>query len=280
MRGSSLEQHVQRLDRVPLLWDREGEFRERVKGRTPGVFLDYDGTLTPIVEDYTRACLADEMRRTIATLARYYVVAIVSGRDLATTRELVGLDSLFYAGSHGFEIGGPEGWHETVAHGVQALPELDRAEAELRHELAGIPGHAVERKRFAVAIHYRRAAAADASRIAVAVDRAAARHPRLRKGSGKKVWRLQPDIAWDKGCAVLALLEHLDLDRPEIVPIYIGDDLTDEDVFRALQGRGVGIVVRGEDLSRDTVAQYALADCNDVRRFLELLIALEPESPS
>jgi trehalose 6-phosphate phosphatase len=271
---------VQRLDRVPLLWDRERQFRERIEGRTPVVFLDYDGTLTPSVEDYTRAFLPDGMRRTIATLARHYVVAIISGRDLATTRELVGLDSVFYAGSHGFEIGGPEGWHEAVEQGVEALPELDRAEAELRHELAGVPGHAVERKRFAVAIHYRRAAAADVPRIGQAVDRVAAGHPRLRKGSGKKVWRLQPDITWDKGRAVLSLLERLDLERPEIVPIYIGDDLTDEDAFHALQGRGVGIVARGEDHARETAAQYALADCDDVRRFLELLLALKPEGPS
>ena len=157
---------------------------------------------------------------------------------------------------------------------------LDRAEAELRHELTGVPGHAIERKRFALAIHYRRAAEADSNRIAQAVDRIVARHPRLRKGSGKKVWRLQPDIDWDKGRAVLLLLEHLDLDGPQTVPVYVGDDLTDEDAFNVLQGRGVGIVVRGEDHSRDTAAQYALADCADVRRFLELLIALKRESPS
>jgi alpha,alpha-trehalase len=220
------------------------------------------------------------MRRAVATLARRCTVAIISGRDVATLRGLVELDCLFYAGSHGFEIGGPDGWHEGVEQGVEALPELDRAEAELRDELADVPGHALERKRFAVAIHYRRAAAAEVPRIARAIDRVAARHPRLRKGSGKKVWRLQPEIEWDKGRAVLLLLERLDLDRPEIVPIYIGDDLTDEDAFAALQGRGVRIVVRGEDHARETAAQYALADCDDVRRFLELLIVLEPESPS
>ena len=225
---------------MPLLWDRERDFRERVEGSTPVVFLDYDGTLTPIVEDYTKALLADAMRCAIATLARHCTVAIISGRDLAVLRGLVGLDCLFYAGSHGFEIGGPDGWHEAVEQGGEALPELDRVEAELRRELAEIPGRAIERKRFALAIHYRRAAAADVPRIAQAVDRVAARHPRLRKGSGKKVWRLQPDIAWDKGRAVLLLLERLDLDRPQIMPIYIGDDLTDEDAFAACSRAGWG----------------------------------------
>ena len=86
--------------------------------------------------------------------------SIISGRDLAALGELVGLDCRFYAGSHGFEIGGPDGWHEAVEQGGEALPQRDRAEAELRHELADVPGHAVERKLFAVAIHYRRAAPA------------------------------------------------------------------------------------------------------------------------
>ena len=76
---------------------------------------------------------------------------------------------------------------------------------------------------------------------------------------------------------MLLPLERLGLDRPQIVPIYIGDDLTDEAAFHALQGRGVGIVVRGEDHARETAAQYALADCDDEQRFLELLIAMEPE---
>jgi trehalose 6-phosphate phosphatase len=67
---------------------------------------------------------------------------------------------------------------------------------------------------------------------------------------------------------------RLGLDRPDIVPIYIGDDLTDEDALAALDERGVGIVVRGEDDARRSAARYALADPDDVRRFLELLVAL------
>ena len=267
---------MQRLDQVPLLWERESDFHARLQGRALVVFLDYDGTLTPIVEDYTKAVLSEEMRQTIAALAERWTVAIVSGRDLTTMRELVRLDTLFYAGSHGFEIRGPDGWHQSLEQGAEALPALEQAEAELRDELAAVPGHGVERKRFSIAVHYRRAAAADVERIAEVVDRIASRHPELRQGRGKKVLRLQPDIDWDKGHAVLWLLERLDLDRPEILPIYIGDDLTDEDALRALQGRGIGIVVRGEDDTRDTAAQYALADCDDVRRFLETLITLEP----
>ncbi len=265
---------VTRLDQVPLVWDREPELRARLAGRTPAVFLDYDGTLTPIVEDYSRAFLSDAMRATIEALAGHCPVAIVSGRDVAMMRHLIGLDALYYAGSHGFEIGGPEGWQDALEKGIEALPELDQAERELGEALAGIEGHAVERKRFSIAIHYRRVAAAEVGRLEQAVAEIAARHKGLRQARGKKVLRLQPAIDWDKGHAVLWLLARLDLDRPDIVPVYIGDDVTDEDALEALRERGVGIVVRGEDDARPTAARYALADPDDVRRFLELLIAL------
>jgi len=263
-----------RLNRVPLVWDRAEEIRARLAGKLPAVFLDYDGTLTPIVEDYDKALLPDAMRAAIKALAEVCPVAVVSGRDLAAMRRLVGLDALYYAGSHGFEIGGPEGWHDALEKGLEALPELDRAEADLRRALQDIQGHAVERKRFSIAIHYRHVAAADLARLERAVDRVAAGHRQLRKGGGKKVFRLQPDIDWNKGRAVLWLLQRLQLDRPEVVPIYIGDDVTDEDALAALHERGIGIVVRGEDDERTTAARYALADCAEVRRFLELLTEL------
>jgi len=266
---------VNTLDRVPLVWDHDDDLRGELRGKRPVIFLDYDGTLTPIVDDPDAAILSDRMRATIKDLARHHTVAIVSGRDVATMRRLVRLDNLFYAGSHGFEISGPEGWHDTVEQGVDALPELDRAEAELREALEAIAGSAVERKRFSIAVHYRRAAASDVTRIEQVVDDIAARHRELRKGYGKKVFRLLPDIEWDKGHAVMWLLGQLGLEQKDVLPLYIGDDLTDEDAFRVLRGRGLGIVVRGEDMARPTAARYALFDPDDVRRFLAWLIELD-----
>ncbi|MDX1541008.1 MAG: trehalose-phosphatase, partial [Geminicoccaceae bacterium] len=79
-----------------------------------------------------------------------------------------------------------------------------------------------------------------------------------------------PDIDWDKGHAVLHLLEKLDLDRDDVLPVYLGDDVTDEDAFRALAGRGLTIAVRGES-DRETAADLALRDQDEVRRLLERL---------
>ena len=80
----------------------------------------------------------------------------------------------------------------------------------------------------------------DAFRVAQAVDAVAARHRELRRIDGKKVYELLPDIDWNKGKAVLWLLETLELERGNALPIYIGDDRTDEDAFCALEKRGVG----------------------------------------
>ncbi len=257
---------------LPLAREREEEIGLRLAGTAPAVFLDYDGTLTPIVEDHTQAFLPEETRAALVELARHCPVAIVSGRDLATLRGLVGLEQVYYAGSHGFEIRGPSGWQESLDRGVEALPEIDAAEGELRARLAPVAGSAVERKRFSIAAHYRRVAAADVPRVEAVVDEVLAGRRGLRKGHGKKVFEVQPEIDWNKGRAVQWLLERLALDRAGILPVYAGDDITDEDAFRTLAGAGLTLVVRGPD-DRATAADYALADSDDVRRFLAFLTA-------
>ncbi len=256
------------LQTIPRVWDRWEDLRRRLTDTQLVVFLDYDGTLTPIVADPDRALLGDEMRETLAGLAERCVVALISGRAVADLRARVGIDSLYYAGSHGFELESP-GIREVAERAEEFLPALDRAEAALREQLAAVEGHLVERKPFAVAVHYRRVAETDVERVAEIVDRVLCDNPTLKKGHGKKVFQVQPRLDWDKGCAVLRVLEHLELNRETATPLYIGDDLTDEDAFRVLRGRGIGIVVR--DGARTTAADYALEDPQDVRRFLEAL---------
>lgn len=268
---------VKTLSKLPPFNDREDEIRLRLAGKMLATFLDYDGTLTPIVEDYTKAFISDDMRAAVAELARYCTVAIVSGRDTEVVRRLVNLENVYYAGSHGFEIRGPKEWSERLDKGTQFLPEVDQAERQLRERLADIAGHAIERKRFAIAVHYRRVADVDVPRIEAAVDDAVSKFPDLRKGHGKKVFRVQPNIDWDKGHAVLWLLERLRLDNSETLPLYVGDDITDEDAFRALAGRGLNLVVRDPE-DRPTAADYALVDTNDVKRFLKFLAATARET--
>jgi trehalose-phosphatase len=237
--------------------------------RQLAVFLDYDGTLTPIVSHPEKALLSDSTRQTLQALAMQAWVAILSGRDLDDVRQRVDIATITYGGSHGFDIAGPNGLRKEMA--TEFLPRLDMVEQELGKQLAGIAGARLERKRFSIAAHYRNVNESDVSKVERAVSEVAARHRKLRKMDGKKVYELLPDIDWDKGKAVRCLLENQGLERAKVRPIYIGDDRTDEDAFRALGQRGVGILVSEEP--RPTAASYSLKDTTEVECFLRELVA-------
>lgn len=233
------------------------------------VFLDYDGTLSPIASRPEQAVLSDSMRAVLRALATKLPVAILSGRDLEDVRRRVGIDAIVYAGSHGFDIAGPRGLRRQMA--TEFLPKLDMAERELHDALDIIAGALVERKRFSIAAHYRNVNENDVPEVQRVVDAAAARHPELRRIDGKKVYELLPNVDWDKGKALLWILRTLDLESRSggIRPIYIGDDGTDEDAFRVLGQRGVAILV--SEQSQPTAASYSLSDPREVERFLRAL---------
>jgi len=249
------------------------EHLEEIAGPSDGslaVFLDYDGTLTPIVSDPKKALLSVSMQQTLQALTGQASVAILSGRDLDDVRQRVKIAAITYAGSHGFEISGPGGLRKEVA--TEFLPKLDTVENELGKQLAGIPGARLERKRFSIAAHYRQVSENDLPKLERAVTEVAARHRELRRMEGKKVYELLPNIDWDKGKAVLWLLETLDLKRAKVRPLYVGDDRTDEDAFRALGPSGVGILV--SEQPRSTAASYSLRDPTQVERFLRELVLM------
>ena len=248
------------------------EITQRLEDHRPAVFLDYDGTLTPIVAKPDLAVLSPSMRATIKELAALCTVAIISGRDRPVVEQFVGLDGLIYAGSHGFDIAGPDGLRKEHENAAELLPALGRAEAQLRDALVGIPGASIERKRFSIAVHYRLVAPEDLDTVRQAVNAALSdAGPSLRKAGGKKVFGIRTNLPWDKGRAVWWLLQTLGLDKPEVLPFYIGDDETDEDAFTALnQHGGIGIVV--VSAQQHTTAHYALSDTDEVEVFLGKLV--------
>jgi trehalose 6-phosphate phosphatase len=271
---------------LPLALERWPEIAGRLAGKHPALFLDYDGTLSPIVERPELALLPQAARAVLRRLAERMPVAILSGRLREDAAALVGLPRLYYAGSHGFDIAGPPPTpaepqlRQVIGEEVPAV--MQRVAERLRSDLAGIDGVLVEDKRFAVAVHYRLVDDRDLPRIEAAVDRAARRqgeggpgHPgeRLRKTGGKKVWELRPDIDWDKGKALLWLLDRLGLNRPDALPLFLGDDVTDEDAFIAVAGRGgIGVLVAEE--ARPTAASYRLRDPAEVVELLARLADL------
>ncbi len=247
------------------------EIRKQIKDKRVAVFLDYDGTLTPIVSRPEEAFLAEDMQQTLLGLAKKCTVAIISGRGLDPVRQFVGLDNVYYAGSHGFEIEGPGGLRMELEAAREMLPLLDALEQELQQRLASIKGAQVERKKFSIAVHYRNVAESEAGQVETVVDETIADNPQLVKGTGKKVFELKPSIDWHKGRAVLWILEKLDLDQYGVVPMFIGDDVTDEDAFQAFSKKGVTLFVGDE--SRKTAAKYRLESVNEVRNFLHMLQA-------
>lgn len=244
----------------------------RLSEQTLAFFLDYDGTLTPIVSKPEDAILTDEMRAVVKELSQNHNVAIVSGRDKKDVQKRVSLENLIYAGSHGFDISGPHGMEMQHEQGKQALPELDEAEQRLKSECAGISGCQVERKKFSIAIHYRNADPSQVDMIKQKVSHIHQQYSSLQMNDGKMIVELQPDIDWDKGKAVLWLMQKMDLEPENTLPVYIGDDLTDEHAFQALKDKGIGILV-GEHGS-ETAANYILDNVSQVRKFLQKVIKI------
>jgi len=263
---------------LPSALEKRDEIFQRLHEKAPAIFLDYDGTLTPIVDDPAEATLPEPTKKTMKRLAAQYSVAIISGRDLADVKSMVGIKDIAYAGSHGFDISSPGDQHRYQDRGIDFLPALDRAEEEVAKVVGDIPGARVERKRFAIAVHYRQVDNARIDELEKRFDRVLSRFPDLKKTGGKKIFELRPDVDWDKGRALLSLLDALYADGDRVLPVYIGDDETDEDAFRAISGRGIAIVVGTE--KRPTSAHYALRDPDAVAHFLHDLATLAEDEVS
>ena len=236
------------------------------------VLLDYDGTLTPIVARPELALLSPGMRDTLRRLAARLPVAVVSGRDVAVVAQLVGVEGLAYAGSHGLDIIGFGQGAPRLQAARDFLPQLAAAESALRQATAGIAGALVERKQFSVALHVRLVAPAARAAAESVVEQVARAQPSLRRERGKMVFELRPDIDWDKGRAVCWLLESLG--RELSSALFVGDDLTDEAAFRALAGRGLGVVVGATD--RPTAADLRLGSPEEVQTLLGRLADAAP----
>ena len=234
--------------------------------------LDFDGTLAPIVPvpaDATILPAAGEAVRAIAARPDT-VLAIVSGRGLADVRARVREERAFYAGNHGFEIEGP-GLRHRIDAAEKLRPELRVLTERLRHELEPIPGAEVEDKGVTVSIHYRRVPdPAHADQVRDIANREAARSG-IRATHGKRVVELRPPIDWHKGRALDFLIDTLSASGP-LFPVFIGDDVTDEDAFRAVRARGgLAVLVASPELQRDSVADARIASPEELVPFLDAI---------
>lgn len=245
------------------------EVIKRFGTKKPVLFLDYDGTLTPIVSDPNEAILSEEARKIMDELTENMIIGIISGRDREDVKAKVGLVNLIYAGSHGFDITGPDGLEKQNREGQQILPYLDKAEKNLRQKLKEIDGARIERKKYGIAVHYRNVKKEKVNEVKKTVLEEIKLQKRLRKGTGKKILELKPDLDWDKGTALTWLMDTLGLEEDDYFPLFIGDDITDEDAQKAVEKNGLGIIVGSH--GEKTYATYRLENPEEVMRFLEKL---------
>lgn len=218
--------------------------------------------------DAAQARLAAGMREALAAVSERWPVAIVTGRELASLQSVAGPSTLTVAASHGFEIWSPR---RGAVLGPTVDPDLlPRVAARVRASTAALDGVEVEVKTYSVAVHERHASAAAAAAVRELVTHLVEESSgELRVTPGRHVYELQPALDWHKGRAVERLLEDLD---PATFPIYVGDDITDEDGFRAVAGRGAAILVRSPERGdRPTAATYTLAGVTEVEQFLRAL---------
>ncbi len=265
---------VRPVEQVPHALDPASQFDAALAGCRPAIFLDYDGTLTPIVQRPELAILSERGREVVGALARKLPTAVVSGRDRPDVERLVGLDDVIYVGSHGFDIVVPGGATIENPIGGDFASLLDDVEARLQQDLGGIDGAQIERKKFSIAAHYRNVADADYAGFRSHLDAVLADFSDIKEKAGKKVWELQPKLDWDKGKAVLWLMDALGLHDEERTPMFFGDDVTDEDAFGALQGSGLSVIVADRDddgSGRVTAATFRVHDTDELLALLEHL---------
>ncbi len=241
---------------------------------------DYDGTLTPIVGRPQDAVLAPGMRDKLSALAQKPSVSagIVSGREMAELEGLVAIDGIYYAGNHGLEMEGPD-LSYINPQAEKAIALFTDIANKLAFALDSIDGVIIENKGLSLSVHYRLVKDALLDMVIDTFEKITS--PPLTEGkinvtSGKKVLEVRPPIDWHKGKAVEAItgeiktLHKLD----EIMTIYLGDDVTDEDAFKVLHRPEGWSIFVGEE-NKKSQAEFYLDSTYEVEDFLSRLLELK-----
>lgn len=244
------------------------------------LLFDYDGTLTPIVDTPELADFAPDMRNLLQklTLKRNFIVGVISGRALSDIKQKIRLNRMIYAGNHGLEIQGPnfDFVHPLTLEFQSAINIIGQM---LDKSLSKIRGAFVEDKGLTLSVHYRlvqdETEEQEVKNIFEKIVGVARSVGIIRTTPGKKVYEVRPAVLWNKGKAVKLILKKHGKGGilSGILPIYIGDDLTDEDAFKVIEGyTGISIYVGGENAG--SMAGYYLNNVSEVKEFMRRLVIL------
>ncbi|MDD4938874.1 MAG: trehalose-phosphatase [Candidatus Omnitrophica bacterium] len=254
-----------------LFKDWEGRKKE-FSGKTLAFFFDFDGTLTPIVRNPGKAALPLGVRgllRKISVNGRHRL-AIVSGRALADIKKKISISGITYVGNYGLEIDGPKiSFSSPVSPGYKKA--LKCIKNYISDRIAVINGALLEDKGLSLSLHYRLAQRSQIPKIKSILLEALTMYSatdKIKINLGKKVFEIRPAGEWGKGKVVLWLLARWRFNNKdkEVLPIYAGDDTSDEEAFKALRNEGITIFV-GE--AKKSCARYYLKDTREVKNFLK-----------
>lgn len=237
------------------------------------VLLDFDGVLSHIVDHPDQAVATTGALDAVRALAARTTVAVVSGRPIDDLRSRLPELSVTLAGAHGAELVHADGTPDHLADPASMTGVLDELEDDIRGLVDAEPGWLVERKATSLAVHHRLAPPASVDELLPRV-RATLEHrtdagPGFAVLAGKAVLELRPDGV-DKGLA----LERIAARAPSLVPLVVGDDVTDEDAFAVAVARGGDAVLVADD-PRPTAATSRLRDPDVVTVFLDALVGTE-----
>lgn len=256
-------------------WDKLGS---RLLRNNLALFLDYDGTLTPIAETPDKAVLPPKTKKLLEGLAKNkrYKLAIISGRASGNLKKMVGIPGIVYVGNHGLELEGPKIKFESPVS-LRYKRILRHIKDGLSSELPRIKGAFIEDKGLSLSIHYRLVDKDRIPQLKTILHEATILYTirgKVKIRPGKKVFEIRPAYGWDKGKIVLWLLARwrFGLNDKNMIPVYIGDDATDEDAFRALKDKGFTIFV---GKSKHSKAEYYLKDTREVCELLKHILEMQ-----
>ncbi len=237
---------------------------------------DFDGTLTPIADTPGEVEIPSDVRTRLSSLTDYCPVSILSGRSIEDLKSRIGLENIYYSGQHGRVIKGPN--IEFVSDQARrAREKIDKVCEEIEEKSAHIEGTIVENKGYTASIHYRLVDEENVSElkeIFMEVTKPYLNEGFVETNQGKMVLEVTPAGEWNKGKAISLLKDLLNLEE-ETMTIYLGDDMTDEYAFSALEDTGIGILVSEE--IRETAADFYLRNVEEVAEFLDRLSELLKE---
>lgn len=237
----------------------------------PHVFFlfDYDGSLTPLMPKPELAKMKESTRKFLDNISKIpkFSVGIITGRKISEIRSIVQLDHIIYAGNHGLELEGPD-FKYVHAKTKEFKRILHEVSAEIRPLAKNFPQTFLEDKEFTLTYHYRLLSNARVPDLIKEFSKIVApwvADKKIKILEAKKAIEVRPNINWNKGSAVRWILLHED---PMSLPIYFGDDKTDEHAFKAVNDRGYSIRIGYE---KESAAQYYLKSVYEVEEFLSFL---------